>query len=70
MKTGTIICIILFVVGAALALIQLWFTPFETKLFTKIMITDVVLFVVVLGVTLAKNQFLEDKKLKESKYID
>lgn len=70
MKTGTIISIILFVLGALLILAQLWFTPFEAVLFNKLLITIAVLFVVVLGVSIAKREYIDEKKMKDSDYID
>lgn len=70
MKIGTIVCIVLFVSGAVLALVQLWFAPIDWAIFVKVMITIGVLFVVVLGVTLAQQEYLKDKELKKSGYID
>ncbi len=70
MKTGSIICLALFVVTALLVLMQMWFTPLSAEVFTKIVITLVVLFVVALGITLVKKEYVEEKEMKDSGYID
>ena len=70
MKTGSIVCLILFVAAAALTLAQMWFSVLSAEVFTKILVTLVVLFVVALGVTLVKNEYIEEKKMKDSGFID
>ena len=70
MKTGAIICLILFVSGAAVSLIQMWFTPLSSDTFMKVLITLGILFVVALGITLVKREYLENKKLKDGGFID
>jgi len=70
MKTGSIICLALFVITALLILMQMWFTPLGAEIFTKIVITLVVLFVVALGITLVKKEYVEEKEMKDSGYID
>ncbi len=70
MKTGSIICLSIFVLGALLALTQLWFAPLSAEVFTKVLITLTVLFVVVLGITLVRREYVDDKNMKDSGYID
>lgn len=70
MKLGSIICLVLFVAAALLILLQMWFTPLGAEIFTKILITLAVLFVVALGVTLVKKEYVEEKEMKDSGYID
>jgi hypothetical protein len=70
MKTGSIICLALFVLGSLLSLAQLWFEPLSAEVFTKLIVTLVILFVVVLGITLVRNEYIEQKKMKDSGYID
>lgn len=53
-----------------MALMQLWFTPLSAELFIKLLITMGVLFIVVLGVTLVKKEYIDNKKMKDSGYID
>lgn len=70
MKTGSIVCLVLFVATALLVLLQMWFTPLGAEVFTKTVITLVVLFVVALGITLVKKEYVEEKEMKDSGYID
>ena len=70
MRTGSIICLALFVLGSLLSLAQLWFEPLTAEVFTKLIVTLVILFVVVLGITLVRNEYIEQKKMKDSGYID
>lgn len=70
MKTGTIICVATFILGSLLAILQLWFEPMSAEVFGKVMITLGVVFVVVLGTTLASREYLENKKLRNSGHID
>ena len=70
MKTGSIICLVLFVAAAVLILAQMWFTPLGAEVFTKVLITLAVLFVVALGVTLVKKEYVEEKDMKDSGHID
>lgn len=70
MKVGAIICLVIFVLAALLSLIQMWFSPLGTESFVKTLITLGVLFVVVLGITLVRREYIEDKKMKDSGYLD
>ena len=70
MKAGSIVCLVLFVMTAGLFLVQMWFSPLEAEVFVKTMITLVVLFVVALGVTLVKKEYVDEKKMKDSGFID
>ena len=70
MKIGSIICLIIFIIAASLSLAQMWFSPLDAKMFVKIIITLCVLFVVVLGITLVKKEYLDNKKMKDTGYID
>lgn len=70
MKKGAIVCLVIFVAGALLAILQLWFSLFDPEVFTKIIITLGILFVVALGVTLVRKEYLEHDKLKKGGYID
>lgn len=70
MKTGTIICIATFILGSLLSILQLWFELIPAEIFVKAMITLGVVFVVVLGTTLASREYIENKKLRNSGHID
>ena len=70
MRLGFIICLILFICGALLSLIQLWFTPFDSEIFLKILITIGVLFIVTLGIAIVKKEYISNKEMEKENYID
>ena len=70
MKAGTILCLATFILGSLLSLLQLWFEPLSAEIFFKVITTLAVVFVVVLGTTLASREYLQNQKLRESGHID
>lgn len=69
MKIGSIICLVLFISGAILSLLQMWFTPLESDTFIKTLVTLCILFIVALGVTLVKKEYLDEKEMKSNDYL-
>ena len=70
MKVGAIVCLILFICSALLSLLQLWFAPLDSELFFKILITLGVLFVITLGVSLVRREYIDNKEMEKNHYID
>jgi hypothetical protein len=70
MRTGAIICLAIFVIWVAVALLQLWFDLLSGEIFLKLTITAAALFVVVLGVALVVREYVDEKKMKDDGYID
>jgi hypothetical protein len=70
MRTGAIICLVIFVTWVIVALLQLWFDLLSGDIFWKLTLTAGALFIVVLGVSLVVREYIEDKKLKDDGYID
>ncbi|MDD1612874.1 MAG: hypothetical protein LUQ57_06985 [Methylococcaceae bacterium] len=70
MRTGAILCLLIFVTWVFIALLQLWFDLLSGELFWKLTITAGALFVVVLGVSLVVREYVEEKKMKDDGYID
>ncbi len=70
MKVGSIICVVIFVLAAILSVMQLWFAPLKAEIFFKTIVTLGVLFIVVLGISLVKKEYIDNKKMKDSGYID
>ncbi len=70
MKYGTIVCTVLFVLGIAMSLAQMWFGIFEPDLFFKLLITIVAFFIVALGVTLVFKEYLSEKEMEKKGFID
>ncbi|WP_448247322.1 hypothetical protein [Thalassotalea agariperforans] len=70
MKYGSLVCTGLFILGVILSLVQMWFTPFETELFWKLLITIAAFFVIALGITLVCKEYLSEKEMKKKGFID
>jgi hypothetical protein len=70
MRTGAIICLLIFVAWVFMALLQLWFGILSSAMFWKLTITAGALFIVVLAIALVVREYIADKKLKEDGYID
>jgi hypothetical protein len=69
-KYGSIVCTILFVLGVALSLIQMWFSPLDTLLFWKLLITIGAFFIIALGISLVFKEYLSEKEMKKKGFID
>lgn len=70
MKLGIGICLLIVVLWAALALMQLWFSLLTTEVFVKLTISAVVIVAAVLLVALGIREYLSDKELKSKGFID
>ncbi|MEH6688941.1 MAG: hypothetical protein V7693_16965 [Halopseudomonas sabulinigri] len=70
MKLGAIICLLLFVAGGALSIFQIWFAPLSADAFFKVLITQGILFIISLGITLVTREYLQDKELRKKGFID
>ncbi|MEC4748678.1 hypothetical protein [Methylomicrobium sp. Wu6] len=70
MRTGAITCLGIFVAWVFVALLQLWFDLLSGEIFWKLTVTAGALFVVVLGVSLVRREYIEEKKMKDNGYID
>lgn len=62
--------IALVLVAAALVLVQMWFTVFDTAVFIKLLVTLGVLGAVAAFVIAVKQDLSSEKKLKDDKFID
>lgn len=70
MKTGVIACLTTFVVGCVLFLLQMWVTLLPADVFVKVMITLGIVFVVMLGITLVRREYLDDVGLRQSGHLE
>ena len=58
MKPVTLVCFLLFLSGVALFLVQLWFMPWGSELFFKLIVTNGLLF----GVSLVAVFLIKENK--------
>ena len=61
MKLATLISLLLFLSGAALFLIQLWFQPWGGELFSKLLLTNGILF----GISLVAAFLIKENKASQ-----
>jgi hypothetical protein len=55
---------------AALCLLQLWIAPFEAALFTKLLLTLIIVFGLLAFVMAVKEDFGSEKKMRDDHYLD
>jgi len=70
MKTASIVSGIVFALYAVVLLLQVWMELFSWTIFVKVTITAGVIVVVVFGLAMLYREYVEEKRMKEEKYID
>ncbi len=70
MKLASIITGIVLVLYAIFALTQLWVMVVSWATFIKISITATVIVVATLGLAMLYREYIEEKSMKEDKYLD
>ena len=70
MKLASIITVSLLVIWVLLAILDMWFDIMSWEVFIKLTITLGLLAVVALVIAIAKREYVDEKKLKDDKYID
>jgi hypothetical protein len=65
MKLGVLIGSVLFVIGALVALTQLWFSVWSPEMFSKILITLGVLLLVTIVLAFVFRDFADTEKLND-----
>ena len=70
MKLASIITGVVLVLYALFGLIQLWMTVVSWATFVKISITAAVIVIATLGLAILYREYIEEKSMKEDKYLD
>ncbi len=70
MKLASIVTGVILVAYAVFALVWLWGESISWETFVKTSITAGVIVVAVLGVALLYREYIEEKSMKEEKYLD
>ncbi len=70
MKLASVITGVILAVYAIFALVQLWTTVVPWATFVKISITAAVIVIVTLGLAMLYREYIEEKSMKEDKYLD
>ncbi|MBD3807392.1 MAG: hypothetical protein IE909_16440 [Campylobacterales bacterium] len=69
-KIASIIVGIIFILYAIVGILQLWFNIIEWSTFVKLSITAMTVIIVTFGVAMLYREYIDEKKMKEDKYID
>ncbi len=70
MKIASIITAVIFTVFAILLLLQMWIEVMPWAIFVKLTITAGVIIVVTFGLAMLYREYIEEKTMKEEKYLD
>ena len=70
MKLASIITGVILALYAVFLLAQLWGAVVSWNIFIKITITAAVVVVVTLGLAMLYREYIEEKSMKEDKYLD
>lgn len=69
MKTAGVICIVLILIYAVLAMVQLWVEAFDPETFIKLTITFVIVMVVTVLVALIRREYVNDALMRKNGQI-
>ena len=70
MRIAYISCLLMFTIAAIATILQIWLELMAWDVYFKAMITLGLLFLLILGITLARREYLSDNKLRNEGYID
>jgi uncharacterized membrane protein YcaP (DUF421 family) len=70
MKLASVITGTVLVLYAIFTLIQLWGTVVSWAIFVKVSITAAVIVIATLGLAMLYREYIEEKSMKEDKYLD
>jgi len=70
MKTSMWAGILLFILGVLLALVELWFSPWEPELFMKLEITVGAFLLVIVVVAFVRREYKENKAIRSGDRLD
>jgi len=70
MKIASLVTGIIFALFAILLLVQMWGNVMPWDIFMKLTVTAGVIIVVTFGLALLYREYVEEKSMKEDKYLD
>ena len=70
MKVASIISGLVFAVYAILLLVQVWSEAMSWAVFLKLTVTAAVIIVVTFGLAMLYREYVEEKSMRDDKYID
>ena len=70
MKIASIITGVIMALFAILLLVQMWGNVMPWETFMKLTVTAVVIIVVTFGLAMLYREYIEEKTMKDEKYLD
>ncbi len=70
MKIASIISGVIFALFAILLLVQMWGNVMPWDIFIKLSVTAAVIVVVTFGLAMLYREYIEEKTMKDEKYLD
>jgi membrane protein implicated in regulation of membrane protease activity len=70
MKVASIISGVVFSIYAILLLVQVWSEAMSWAVFMKLTVTAAVIIIVTFGLAMLYREYIEEKTMKDDKYID
>ncbi len=70
MKIASMITGIIFALFAILLLVQMWVNVMPWEIFIKLAITAGVIIIVTFGLAMLYREYIEEKTMKDEKYLD
>ncbi|SFZ98042.1 hypothetical protein MNB_SV-5-673 [hydrothermal vent metagenome] len=70
MKIASLITGVIFALFGILLLAQMWATIMPWDIFIKLSITALIVIVITFGLALLYREYMEEKSMKEEKYLD
>jgi uncharacterized membrane protein len=70
MKIASIVSGIIFALFAILLLMQMWGNVMPWEIFIKLSVTAAVIVVVTFGLAMLYREYIEEKRMKDEKYLD
>jgi negative regulator of sigma E activity len=70
MKVASVITAIIFFLFAVLLLAQMWANVMPWETFIKLGVTAAVIIVVTFGLAMLYREYIEEKTMKDEKYLD
>ena len=70
MKVASIISGVVFAIYAILLLVQVWSEAMSWAVFMKLTVTAAVIIIVTFGLAMLYREYIEEKTMKDDKYID
>jgi len=70
MKIASLITGVIFALFAILLLVQMWGNVMPWEIFIKLAITAGVIIIVTFGLAMLYREYIEEKTMKDEKYLD